>query len=411
MTVMTIPLQEYQERRQTFFEKMSPNSLAIFCSAPETDNRYRQNTDFYYLTGFNEPQAVILLLKNNLENKTILFNQPPDPNMEIWHGPREGQKTAINTLGVDEAYSIKLLSQKLPALLQDREILYYDFSQHKKYTPLIIKHLHKQTVRPTGNILYEMRLFKSPAEIAIMRKANDISIQAHSKAMQYCKPNQYEYELQAIIVGETTRHGSLSHAYPPIIGAGKNSCVLHYQNNNQQIHSGDIVLIDAGCELEHYASDITRSFPANGKFSAEQKAIYNIVLDAQTQAIELIKPGLPWNQIHEKIVSIIQSGLLNLNIIHDPNDYIHFYMHKSGHWLGLDTHDVGVYNNRPLEPTMVLTVEPGIYIPANTPLVDSKWWNIGIRIEDDILVTKTGHENFTEKLPKTIHDIESLMNS
>lgn len=430
---------EFKERRQKFSDQLQTNSIAIIPGASEIlrngiDNsfQFRQNSDFYYLTGFNEPEAVAVIIKENNSTRYILFNRPSDPLMEIWHGRRTGQEGALKVYHADESYSIDEFQKKLPALLEGHELLYFTFGKQMTLDIKINKTINRlreklrsgvkvpQAVINPEVILHEMRLHKSDAEIQTMRKANQISIEGHRKAMQICKPGKYEYELQAAMTEIFMRHGSLSYAYSPIVGAGENSCILHYSENNAQIQENDIVLIDAGCEHENYSSDITRSFPANGKFSSEQRAIYEIVLKAQLDTLQMIKPGIPFPSIQENVARIITEGLVELGILKgnvneliEQNAFTTFYMHRAGHWIGLDTHDMGNYkpNNewRKLVPNMVLTVEPGIYISSNTPNVDKKWWGIGIRIEDDVLITQEGCESFTASLPKTIDDIEALM--
>lgn len=425
---------EYQQRRETFMKKMAPHSIAIIPSAPEQHRTgdqsflFRPNNDFYYLTGFEEPESVAVLF----DNQFYLFNRPRDQLMEIWNGRRAGQEGAEKIYCADKAFSIEEFETQLIELLKNREVLYFAFGRQMHWDRIISNTINKlrakiraginvpQTIINPEIYLHEMRLHKSPDEIKTMKKAAEISIKAHIKAMQACKPGKYEYELQAVMVEEFLRSGSFTPAYNPIIGSGENSCILHYFENNKPIQNGDIVLIDAGCEFENYASDITRSFPANGKFSPEQKLIYNLVLKAQLAGIEQVKPGTSYPAIQETVVKVITEGLVELGLLSGKIDdlieqkaYQVFYMHNAGHWLGLDTHDVGSYkpNNewRKLAPGMVLTVEPGIYISANTPGVDEKWWNIGIRIEDDVLVTEKGHEVITGGLIKTIDDIEALM--
>lgn len=425
---------EYQQRRENLLKKMAPQSIAIIPSAQEHNRTgdshflFRPNSDFYYLTGFEEPEAVAVLF----DDQFLLFNLPRDPLMEIWNGKRAGQEGAEKNYGAHKAFSIEIFETQLIELLKNRDVLYFAFGRQMRWDRIINNTINKlrakvraginvpQTIINPEIYLHEMRLHKSPAEISTMKKAAEISTRAHIKAMQNCKPGKYEYELQAVMLEEFTRSGSFSPAYNSIIGSGENSCILHYHENNKQIQNGEIVLIDAGCEFENYASDITRCFPANGKFSPEQKAIYNLVLKTQLAGIEKVKPGTLYPAIQETVVKIITEGLVELGLLSGNIDdliqqksYQLFYMHNAGHWLGLDTHDVGNYkpNNewRKLAPGMVLTVEPGIYISAHTPGVDQKWWNIGIRIEDDVLVTEKGNEIITGRLLKNIDDIEALM--
>jgi Xaa-Pro aminopeptidase len=397
-----IQISEFIRRRQQCIQAMEPNTAAIIMAAPEclrngdAHYAYRQKSDFYYLTGFSEPEAILLLLPGRAEGETVLFNRERDPAKEVWTGRRVGQAGACENYGVDEAYPISEYQTKLPELLQGRYEISLDSSIH------------------------EMRLFKSPAEIMTMRKAAEISVQAHLRAMRICQPGMFEYELEAELLHEFYRQGSRAEAYTSIVGSGENSCILHYVDNNSVIKNGDLVLIDAGCEYECYASDITRTFPANGRFNTEQRAIYEIVLQAQLAAIAAVKPGVAWNTFQTTCVRVITSGLLELGLLKGNLEdliaqkaYFPFYMHGAGHWLGLDVHDAGNYNiegkPRNIEPNMVFTVEPGIYIAPHTPNVDPKWWNIGVRIEDDILVTANSCEVLSGALPKTVSDIEALM--
>ncbi|OAI49235.1 Xaa-Pro aminopeptidase [Gammaproteobacteria bacterium SCGC AG-212-F23] len=419
-------------------QQMGPNAIAILSAAPEVarnhDHMYmfRQNSDFHYLTGFNEPEAIMVLLPEHKEGEFILFNRVRDKTEEIWNGHRAGQKGACREFGADRAFPIQDFAKKLPELLKDRDTIYYaidcDAQLNQTLINIIIELRGKIrsgaqssfALIDIADILHEMRLFKSPTEIALLKKAGQITADAHIRAMQYCRPGLYEYELEAEITHEFIRQGARFHAYTPIIGSGANTCILHYVTNHQRIKKTDLVLVDAGAEYQYYAADVTRTFPANGRFSAEQRAVYDIVLEAQLAGIKAIRPGTAWNKIEEITVKIITQGLKdigllkgNLDSLIEKQAYLPFYMHRSGHWLGLDTHDAGVYKInhkwRPLKSGMVRTVEPGIYISANTPNVPKRWHHIGIRIEDDILVTKTGYEVLSDKAPKRAKDIESLM--
>ncbi|MGQ3889087.1 Xaa-Pro aminopeptidase [Legionella sp. CNM-1927-20] len=432
-----ITQEEYQQRRYKLTQQLPEGAVAIIASAQEifrngdTHYRFRQASNFYYLTGFNEPNAMLILFAGQ-PGKSYLFNQSRHPEEEQWTGKRLGQDGACQYLNMDEAFPIETFKAKLPELIANKTSLYYEIGHNKILDGMIIhaiKELKTQVRRgikpPNGlydiePLISEMRLFKSDAEITVMQKAAEISIAAHKRAMQVCCLLENEYQLEAELLYEFTRQGSHSVAYVPIVGSGANTCVLHYTQNNQSLKSGDLVLIDAGCEFENYASDITRTFPINGRFSEPQRAIYELVLKAQKAGIACIKPGIAWPTIQETMVAILTEGLCNLGILHGnvktliaEGAYKQFYMHNSGHWLGLDVHDSGSYKVdnewRLLEPGIVLTVEPGLYISANLPNVDKKWWNIGVRIEDDILVTKTGHYNLTGALPVDISDIEALM--
>lgn len=433
-----ITMAEFAKRRQQLMKQIGPRSILILPAAPisqrnsDYDYPYRQNSDFYYLTGFEEPQAVAILAPKRKGGEFILFNREKNRAEEIWEGVRAGQINARKIYGADESFPIAEIERKLPELLEGCEKVYYSLGIDKAFDKILLNAVNKirgkirNGMQPPiefvdiTNTVHEMRLIKSPAEIAVMRKAANISVDGHVRAMQACKPGMKEYQLEAELLHEFQRQGARYSAYTSIVGSGANSCILHYINNNQVIENKNIVLIDAGCEYQNYASDITRTFPANGKFTPEQRAIYEIVLEAQLAGIKTIRPGAKWSAAQDAIVKIITQGLLDLGILkgklHDlieKQAYFKFYMHKSGHWLGLDVHDVGRYKVdgqwRKFEPGMVLTVEPGIYISSDTPGVPKKWKNIGVRIEDDILVTAKGYDVLTGRLPKTISDIEALM--
>lgn len=429
---------EYAQRRQLLMEKMGSNAIIIITAAPErirnadSDYLYRQSSDFYYLTGFSEPEAIAVLLPKRPQGEFILFNRVRDPAQETWTGRRAGQKGAVATYGANEAYPISEFANKLPELLLGREKVVYRIGHDHELDRQITNTIHTLRHRVRMGIvapyefvnldqwLHEMRLIKSPSEIELMRKAAQISVQAHLRAMKICRPGLFEYELEAEILHEFYRNGSRSVAYNSIVGGGENSCILHYNDNNTELKNGDLVLIDAGCEYQYYASDITRTFPVNGKFSAEQKAIYEIVLAAQLEALKASRPGVTLNDVHMVSVQVITEGLVGLGILKgsvneliEKKAYFPFYMHRVGHWLGLDTHDAGNYKIngewRKMQAGMLHTVEPGIYIAAETPGVDKKWWNIGVRIEDDVLLTEKGCDVLTKDLPKTVADIESVM--
>lgn len=434
-----IKMTEFAKRRKQLMQTIGRHSIVILSSAPsvirnqDCEYPYRQNSDFYYLTGFEEPEAVIVLIPKHKNGEFILFNRPRDRDKEIWDGYRAGQEDACTFFGADQAFPIADFENMLPELLSGREAVHFQMGANQQFDLMIEKGIDKirskirhgiqspLTLVDISHTIHEMRLIKSSAEIALMKKAATISAKAHKRAMQFCQPGKNEYALEAEILHEFHRHGARFPAYNSIVGSGKNSCILHYINNNQTIQTGDIVLVDAGCEYFNYASDITRTFPANGKFTAEQKAIYEVVLAAQLAAIKSIKPGSPWPTAQNIIVKIITQGLLDLGILRgnlttliEKQAYLPFYMHKSGHWLGLDVHDVGRYRIhhtwRNLTTNMVLTIEPGIYISANIPGVHKRWHNIGIRIEDDVQVTDHSHEVLSAAAPKTISDIETLMN-
>lgn len=433
-----IEMNEYVVRRTKLMEKLANNSIVIVPSAPEvyrngdTTYPFRQNSDLYYLTGFNEPESILVLIRSKQSIESILFNRPRNRALEIWDGARAGNEGAINHFKMDHSFPYESFAEKLPELLLDRDQLHYTLGLHPALDEIILNVLTKLRSKIRAGIyppiqivdvapsIHEMRLFKSSAEVNLMQKAVDISTIGHIQAMKVCCPGIYEYELEAQLTYSFVKNGAKYHAYSPIVGAGANSCVLHYTANNAEIKQEDLVLIDAGCEYKNYASDITRTFPANGKFSGEKKAIYELVLASQLQAIQTIQPESCWLDAQKAIVRTLTQGLVDLGILRgDPDQliaeqaYLPFYMHKSGHWLGLDVHDVGRYmiNNewRKLKPGMTLTVEPGLYLSAEIPNLPARWHNIGVRIEDNVLVTDSGHQVLSHAIPKSIDDIESCM--
>ncbi len=424
--------------RQTLLQNMVNNSVAIIPSAAlKVRNRdcefpFRQDSDFFYLSGFTEDDAVLVLRKTDDKSESILFCQSKNKEMEIWTGFRLGPDAAVDALGVDRAFATSELSKCLPELLADIQSVYALWGSDKEWDQKFIQAIEQVKLKvrtgitaPTGMLaieplLHEQRLIKSSAEIDLMTQAAQISAQAHIKAMQLVKPGMFEYMLEGEIRHHCAMQGSRFDAYTSIVGSGENACILHYNNNDEKIHDGDLILIDAGCEVNHYASDITRTFPANGTFNTEQRALYQIVLDAQLAGIEQVKPGNNYNAPHEAVVQVITQGLVDLGLLKGEvseliaqEAYKPFFMHKTGHWLGLDVHDVGAYKIkgqwRDLQAGMLLTVEPGIYVAVDELTVDEKWRGIGIRIEDDILVTDTGHKVLSKDVPKSIDAIETLM--
>ena len=430
---------EFKRRRSQLMKMIGKDNIAIVSSAREqTRNRdvdypFRQDSDFLYLTGFYEPDAVLVLVPGRKHGEYILFCREKDPLQETWHGRRAGQQGAIETYGADDSFPITDMDDILPGLLEGRQKVFQIMGRYPEFDQKLMGWVNqiKQQSRSGAHVPYEfvsldhllhdMRLYKSRSEISMMKKAAKISVAAHKRAMQQCQPGKYEYSIEAEYNYEFSLNNA-QHAYPPIVGGGDNGCILHYTENSDQLIDGELLLIDAGCEVEGYASDITRTFPVNGKFSPAQQDIYEIVLQAQTAAISKVKPGNHWNDPHNAAVRVITKGLLDLKLLKGTlaklikeEAYKRFYMHRTGHWLGLDVHDVGDYKVgdqwRLLEPGMVLTVEPGIYIPAHSKGVHRKWWNIGIRIEDDVLVTKDGHEVLSAGLPSSVVEIEALMAS
>jgi Xaa-Pro aminopeptidase len=433
-----IKMSEYAKRRKQLLQKIGPKGIAILTSAPvfyrnsDSDHAFRQQSDLYYLTGFCEPDSVAILVPKRKEGEFILFNRVRDRDKEIWDGLRAGQEGARKDFGAEQAFPFSDLEKMLPELLEKREQIHYPIGLDKKFDKIILGAMNKVrgkirngmqsplSVVDVTETIHEMRLIKSPAEIELMRKAAQISAAAHVRAMKFCKPGVTEYQLEAEIMHEFQSNGARYAAYNCIIGSGANSCILHYTNNDQVIKKNDVVLIDAGAEYKLYAADITRTFPASGRFSDEQRAIYELVLKSQLAGIKAVKPGASWPSVQDVIVKIITAGLVELGLLKgDVKDliekqaYFPFYMHKSGHWLGLDVHDVGRYKIdgkwRTLQPGMVLTVEPGIYISADLPGVHKRWHNIGVRIEDDVLVTATGNDVLSRDVPKSVKEIEALM--
>jgi Xaa-Pro aminopeptidase len=430
--------QEFNSRRQALLAKMAPASAAIIFSAPEatrsadTEYPYRQNSDFWYLTGFNEPEAVLILVKSDeTHNHSVLFNRVRDLAAETWFGRRLGQEAAPAKLGIDRALPFSEINDQLPLLLNGLDVVYHAQGQYAYADKIVFDALDKlrkgfrQNLQAPATLtdwrpwLHEMRLFKSSEEMVIMRRAGEISALAHTRAMEKCRPGMFEYQLEAEIHHEFTRLGARSPSYNTIVGGGDNACILHYTENESELRDGDLVLIDAGCEFKGYAGDITRTFPVNGKFSRPQRAVYDIVLASLTRALEMFKPGISIRVVNDEVVRIMITGMVELGILKGEVEQLiaeqahrPFYMHGLGHWLGLDVHDVGHYGtpdrDRTLEPGMVLTVEPGLYIAPDAD-VPEQYRGMGIRIEDDILITATGIENLTASVVKDADAIEALM--
>jgi Xaa-Pro aminopeptidase len=431
-----IALSEYQTRRSAILAKMQPNSVCVIGSAQlvtrsnDTEYVFRQDSYFWYLTGFDEPDSVLLLLKDAQgQTRQVISCQPKDALAEIWHGRRLGCVAAVALLGVDEALSSEALTQTFTQLFSGVDIVYSLFIQPIKSQIdeciLSLKRVPKQgDLAPTQQIdcqawLDAMRLIKSPAELALMAKVGKISAQAHCVAMQVCQPDMNEFQLEAHIQFEFAKHGARQPAYTTIVGGGENACILHYTQNNQVLNAGELVLIDAGGELEGYAGDITRTFPVNGSFTDDQAALYQIVLNAQMAAIELLQPNTLIADANHAVIEIITQGLIDLGVLTgcladniDNLTYRQYFMHGLGHYLGLDVHDVGAYSIGgkacPLQPGMVMTVEPGVYIAPGSPC-PARFHGIGIRIEDNIVITSSGNRVLTDDVPKTIVAIEALM--
>ncbi|HAQ27464.1 Xaa-Pro aminopeptidase [Stutzerimonas nitrititolerans] len=433
-----IPKSEYARRRQTLMARMEPNSIAILPAAPmyirnrDVEHVYRQDSDFQYLSGFPEPEAVIALIPGREHGEYVLFCRERDPERELWDGLRAGQDGAIAHYGADDAFPIGDIDDILPGLIEGRERVYYAIGTNETFDHQLMEWIKmirskaRQGAQPPSefvaldHLLHDMRLYKSANEVKVMRHAAEISARAHVNAMRASRAGLREYHLEAELDYEFRKGGAKMPAYGSIVAAGKNACILHYRENDAALEDGDLVLIDAGCEIDCYASDITRTFPVNGKFSPEQKAIYELVLAANEEAFKHIAPGKHWNEAHEATVRVITAGLVELGLLEGDVEALiaaeahkAFYMHRAGHWLGLDVHDVGDYKIggewRVLEPGMAMTVEPGIYIAADNQDVARKWRGIGVRIEDDVVVTKTGCEILTSGVPKAVAEIEALM--
>ncbi|NNM81193.1 MAG: M24 family metallopeptidase [Burkholderiales bacterium] len=421
-------------RRKRLLEKLG--GVAIVPTAPHQQrNRdshypYRFDSHFYYLTGFPEPEAVLVMVGG--ENaKSMLFCRERDEEREIWDGHRFGPARAKEVFGFDETHPVSALEGMLPELLKDQPSVYHPLGADEKWDAKVLTALNAvraqarsgveapENVADIRCLVDEMRLFKDDYEISLMRRAAQIASNAHRIAMRTARPGAREYEVEAELFAEFRRSGAQAPSYTPIVAGGGNACILHYVENDEMLRAGELLLIDAGCELDGYASDITRTFPVGGKFSAAQKDVYEIVLEAQLAAISEVKPGSTWDSPHEAAVRVLATGLVDLGLcrgsvdsVVESGDYKRFYMHRTGHWLGLDVHDVGSYKSggkwRALEPGMALTVEPGCYIRPSESVPEA-FWNIGIRIEDDVVVTRQGCEILSFDAPKTVKEIEDWM--
>ncbi|OEY65670.1 Xaa-Pro aminopeptidase [Marinobacter sp. X15-166B] len=435
---LIIPVKEFAERRRKLMASMAADSIAIVAAAPEKErNRgtlhpYRQDSDFQYLTGFGEPDAVLVLIPGREHGESVLFCRERNPEKELWDGYLEGPEGAIERYGLDDAFPIADIDEILPGMIEGRSRIYYPLGKDPQFDTQVmdwvkvIRSKVRTGAHPPGefvaleHLLHDLRLYKSANEIKVMAKAGAISAEAHCRAMTRARPGAREFHLEAELLHTFMSHGARQTAYPSIVGSGANACILHYTANSDELRDGDLVLIDAGCELECYASDITRTFPVNGVFSEAQKALYEVVLAAQYAAIDAVRPGNHWNHPHEAALTVLTQGLLDLGLLRGTltdalasEAYRPFYMHRTGHWLGLDVHDVGDYKVggawRELEPGMVLTVEPGLYVAPDNTDVDERWRGIGIRIEDDVVVTRDGCRVLTDGVPKTVAAIEALM--
>lgn len=427
---------EYIKRRKQLMKIAGKNAIVILGSRPEllrngdVHHYYRQDSDFYYLSGFNEPDAVLVLVPSHTGQQQILFCREANPKKIMWDGPMAGTRGAIEDYGFDAAFDINEIDRRLPTLIAGCEKVCFKIGENNEFDQRLTGWIRSIDTRAgeksnapeefmsISHVIHDMRLYKSHAEIKCMKKSADIAAEAHIRMMQSCRPGMYEYELQAEYQYHLQKNKS-QRSYPPIIGSGENNNILHYITNSKQMQKGELVLIDAGAEYDFYASDVSRTFPVNGQFSARQKDLYELVLQAQLDAIDQVKVGKHWDEFHEAAVKTISQGLLDLKIIQgsleevlEEKTYAQYYMHMTGHWLGLDVHDVGDYRVDDLwielEENMVLTVEPGLYISekSNAP---KQWRGMGVRIEDDVQVSKKGPVVLSKNAPKTIKDIEQIM--
>jgi Xaa-Pro aminopeptidase len=429
---------EFKKRRKQLMQRIGKGNLALISSATtharnrDVNYPFRQDSDFYYLTGFNEPDSLAVFIPGREQGEYILFCREFDEKKALWEGAHAGLEGATTHYEADDSFPIDDLNDILPGMLENKSKVFYPMGRDLDLDHKLlewINHIRRQSrtgITAPGelvsleHILHEMRLFKSAEELKLMRRAASVSAAAHVKAMQKCKAGMYEYQIEAEIINHFLQDGLRAVAYPSIVAAGKNACTLHYTDNASKLKNGDLLLVDAGAECDHYAADITRTYPVSGHFSEPQKQLYQLVLDAQLASIEEIKPQQSMQLAHEVSVTVLTKGLVKLGLLKGRvatliknEKYKQFYMHRIGHWLGMDVHDVGDYKInqewRLLEKGMVLTIEPGLYIPADCKTVDEQWRGIGIRIEDDILVTADGYEVLTCDVPKSIADIEQLM--
>jgi Xaa-Pro aminopeptidase len=430
---------EFARRRRQLMKMMGKGGIAILPAVPEkTRNNdvtyhYRPDSDFFYLTGFAEPESVAVLIPGRAQAEYVLFVRDRDPARETWDGRRAGPEGATRDYGADDAFPIGDIDDILPGLMENCSRVYYTMGQHQEFDQRVIgwvnglKARSRTGVQPPqefvalDHLLHDMRLYKSRPELDAMRLAARIAVAAHRRAMRYTRPGRMEYQVMAELLHEF-RHNNADISYHPIVGSGANACILHYHENADELRDGDLLLIDAGCEYELYASDITRTLPVGGRYTPEQRAVYEVVLEAQYAALDKTRPGNHWNEPHDAAVKAITQGLVRLGILKGKvprlikeGAYRRYFMHRTGHWLGMDVHDVGDYKIggqwRVLEPGMTLTVEPGIYIPAGSKGVAKRWWNIGVRIEDDVAVTREGHEVLTADLAKEPDAVEKLMSA
>ena len=430
---------EFAKRRQRLMDMMGEGSIAIVPTAPvrprnrDVEFPFRPDSNFYYLTGFAEPEAVAMLAPGREQGEFVMFCRERDPTQEQWHGGRLGLEGVCERHGADDAFPIGDIDDILPGLLENKSRVYYALGHFPEFDHRMLGWVARVRggSRSSGglgafvmldHLVHEMRLFKSRAEVGTMSKAAAVSAAAHERAMRVCRPGMAEYQIEAELLYEFTRAGCRAAAYPSIVAGGANACTLHYTDNTDRLRDRDLLLIDAGAELECYASDITRTFPVNGRFTRAQRDVYSVVLAAQEAAIDTAAPGRTFDDVHMAAVQVLVEGLVDLGALKgrvkrivQKERYKRFYMHRTGHWLGMDVHDVGDYRiddqSRVLEPGMVMTVEPGLYIAPDDEKAPKRLRGIGIRIEDDVLVTKSGREVLTSAAPKSIDEIESLVGS
>ncbi|MBI3651192.1 MAG: aminopeptidase P N-terminal domain-containing protein [Acidobacteria bacterium] len=429
-------IEQAKQRREEFMQRIA-GGVAVFAAAPmfirnnDVEHEYRQDTDFYYLTGFEEPGAIAVLAPDNEEHKFVLFVQPKDREREVWTGWRAGEEGAKRDYLADTAFTLDKFNEEFPKLAAKADRLYYRFND-AAFDERIVRFMrgfqrerqrngtHPKAIIDPAETLHEMRLVKSDDDLQLLRRAVDITCEGHIAAMKALQSNLYEYEIEAVLRYVFRKLGSPRHGYAPIVGSGANATVLHYVTNNSFIKEGDLVLIDAGAEYGYFTGDVTRTTPASGRFTKAQAEIYQLVLDAQIAAINLVKPGATFQDPHNETVRVLVEGLLRLGLLEGDaaeiikeEKYKKFYMHRTSHWLGMDVHDVAPYKVadewRKLEPGMVMTIEPGLYIAADVEDVDARYRGIGVRIEDDVLVTREGNEVLSARVPKTIEEIEALM--
>ena len=427
----------YQDRRAKLIAAMPDDSVLVVSAGglktrnADAEYPFRPSSNFYYLTGFNEPDSLLVLSKRS-DVQIVLFCPPRDPDMEIWTGYRAGPEGCVERFGADQAHNLDEIDSRLPKMIDGARQLLHPIARDEALSLRVKGWLDglgravrsgavlPETIADSDRLIHQLRLFKSQKEIELMQRAADISAAAHCAAMRASHAGCFEYQLESVITSYCGSQGARFQAYTPIVAGGANACILHYIDNDKPINDGDLVLIDAGCELDNYASDITRTFPVNGRFSAEQSALYALVLKANEACIDAVRPGARWDEIHDLSVNILTEGLVELGLLSgdvkaliESAAYRRFYMHRVGHWLGMDVHDVGDYRVngewRTLEPGLVMTIEPGIYVAPDDHSVESRWRGIGIRIEDDVLVTETGAHVLTQGVPKGIAEIEALM--